>query len=210
MKNFRSENEVLLIERFYKGDESAFSEIYFLHSTSLVGFASSKLYSLEEARDLVHDIFVYLWTHREKIKIHTSLQSYLFGMTRHRIIDHIRKNQTREKYAAMLKSLDLSLNESNHIDGYIEEKELIHLIDEIVDKLPPRTKEIYRLSRNEHKSIAEISEMLLISNQTVKNQLSSAIKFLKDSLSKYSTIILWYVLFDPSAFPFLHYLILID
>ena len=202
MKNTSSEKEILLIERFYKGDESAFSEIYYLHSNSLVGFASTKLYSLEEARDLVHDIFVYLWANREKIEIHTSLQSYLFGMTRYRIIDHIRKNATREKYAMMLQGLDLKLNKGNNIEDYIVEKELGHLIDELVDSLPPRTKEIYKLSRNEHKSIAEISEILLISNQTVKNQLSSAIKFLKESLSKYSTIMLWYVLFDSTAHPF--------
>jgi RNA polymerase sigma-70 factor (family 1) len=176
--NFKSDN--VLIERLSAGDESAFSEIYHMYASDLIGFASSKVYSMEIARDLVQDVFTCLWTDRKKHQIHTSIQSYLFGITRHRIIDHIRKNVTREQYASMLQVLSLKLE--NSLENSVEAKDLNDFIQKAVVNLPPRTKEIYHLSRNEDKSIPEIAQMLNISDQTVKNQITSALKFLRTLL----------------------------
>lgn len=192
MNSNNLEKDILLIERLRYGDENAFSEIYQLYAASLIGFASSKLYSLEEARDLIHDVFVYLWAEQKKIQIHSSLQSYLFAITRHRIIDHIRRNVTREEYASMLHGLTLDLE--NNLEKNIEAKDLVKVIEKVVGNLPPRTKEIYRLSRNEYKSISEIAEMLHLSDQTVKNQLTRALKFLRTSLGKLSVIMMLYFL----------------
>ena len=192
MNSNNLEKDILLIERLHSGDENAFSEIYQLYAASLIGFASSKLYSLEEARDLIHDIFVYLWTERKKIQIHSSLQSYLFAITRHRIIDHIRRNVTREEYAYMLHRLTLNLE--NNLERNMEAKDLGMFIEKVVGNLPQRTKEIYQLSRNENKSISEIAVMLNLSDQTVKNQLTTALKFLRTSLGKLSIIMMLYLL----------------
>lgn len=186
MNSDNVKKDILLRERLRCGDENAYSEIYQLYATPLIGFASSKLYSLEEARDLVHDVFVYLWSERRKIQIHSSLQSYLFAITRHRTIDHIRRNITRKEYASMLQKLNSDIEYS--LEKNIEAKNLGKVIEKIVNNLPPRTKEIYRLSRNEYKGISEIAEMLHLSDQTVKNQLTTALKFLRISLSKLSAI----------------------
>lgn len=186
------EKDILLIKRLRDGDENAFSEIYQLYAASLIRFASSKLYSLEEARDLIHDVFVYLWAERKKIQIHSSLQSYLFAIVRHRIIDHIRRNATRAEYASMLHVLTLDLE--NNLEKNIEAKDLGKIIKQVVGNLPPRTKEIYRLSRDENNSISEIAEILNLSDQTVKNQLTTALKFLRTSLSKLSVIMMVYFL----------------
>ena len=142
MNSNNLEKDILLMERLRYGDETAFSEIYQLYAVSLIRFASSKLYSLEEARDLIHDVFVYLWTEREKIQIHSSLQSYLFAITRHRIIDHIRRNVTREEYASMLHGLTVDL--ASNLETNLEAKDLAKVIEKVVSKLPPRTKEIYQ------------------------------------------------------------------
>lgn len=192
MNSDNVEKDILLRERLRCGDENAFSEIYQLYAASLIGFASSKLYSLEEARDLIHDVFIYLWTERRKIQIHSSLQSYLFAITRHRIIDHIRRNVTRKEYASMLQGLNLDLE--NSLERNIEAKDLGKVIENLLTILPPRTKEIYQLSRNEYKRISEIAEMLHLSDQTVKNQLTTALKFLRTSLSKLSVIMVLYFL----------------
>ncbi len=184
--NFKK--DIRLWERLRSEDENAFSEIYQLYAASLIGFASSKLYSLEEARDMIHDVFVYLWTERKKIQIHSSLQSYLFAITRNRIIDHIRRNVTRKEYASMLHGLDPDLKTS--LETNLEAKDLAKVIEKVVSNLPPRTKEIYRLSRNEFKRISEIAEMLHVSDRTVKNQLTTALKVLKTSLGKLSMIIM--------------------
>src|SRR5277367_1900149 len=111
-----------LIALLKQGDEQAFAEIYNRYAESLAGFAASKLYDLDDARDILHDMFVKLWENRVQIHITSNLQSYLFAIIRHRIIDKIRKNVTREEYAAMAQSLAPVADQST--DKQVEVKEL--------------------------------------------------------------------------------------
>lgn len=175
------------------GDEQAFAEIYNRYAESLAGFAASKLYSLDDARDILHDMFVKLWENREQLYVTSTLQSYLFAIIRHRIIDKIRKNITREEYAAAAQSLSAVYDAG--IDKQVEAKELKQTIDNSLDQLSPRVKEIYKLSREEGLSNHEIAEKLNLSEQTVKNQLSAALKHLRGSLSDIgvAVFILWWL-----------------
>jgi RNA polymerase sigma-70 factor (family 1) len=164
------------------GDAQAFAEIYNRYAESLAGFAASKLYSLDDARDILHDMFVKLWENREQLHVTSTLQSYLFAIIRHRIIDKIRKNITREEYAFLAQSLTAVYDAG--IDKQVEAKELQQNINKSLDELSPRVKEIYKLSRGEGLSNHEIAERLNLSEQTVKNQLSSALKHLRGSLGE--------------------------
>jgi RNA polymerase sigma-70 factor (family 1) len=164
-----------------KGDEQSFTEIYRRYAAKLAGFASSKLYNFDDAKDILHDMFVNLWENREQIHITTNLQSYLFGVIRHRIIDKIRKNITREQYALMVQALTASFEESS--DRQLEAKELKQIVEQSLDELSPRVREIYRMSRESGLRNREIAEKLNLSEQTVKNQLSMAIKHLRKSVT---------------------------
>jgi RNA polymerase sigma-70 factor (family 1) len=176
-----------LLELLKTGDKSAFTSIYEIHAPSLTGFAASRLSSLEEARDIIHDLFAYIWSERETLDITASLKSFLFAAVRYRIIDHIRKSVTRKEYAAMLQQL------SNTITAETEEelvsKNLHYKLEHAVDHLPSRTKQIYRLSRNRHLAVKEIAGELGISEQTVKNQLSTALHHLRLSWDKLGMLV---------------------
>jgi len=182
-----------LVALLRKGDQQAFTEIYNRYAENLAGFAAAKLYNLDDARDLLHDLFVKLWENREQLYITSNLQSYLFGITRHRIIDKIRKNITREEYASVAQSLTQVYQQS--IDKQVEAGELQQTIRKSVDKLPPRVKEIYKLSREEGLSNHEIAEKLSLSEQTVRNQLSIALKQLRKSLAGFTTIVFLFCFF---------------
>jgi RNA polymerase sigma-70 factor (family 1) len=170
-----------LIALLKKGDQAAFTEIYNSYVGSLAGFAASKLYSLEDARDILHDLFVNFWEQRELLNITSNLESYLFMILRRRIIDKIRHNITREEYAGVLQSLTVS--HQHGADKQVEAKELQQAINKSLDELSPRVKEIYKLSRENNLSNREIAEKLSLSEQTVKNQLSVALKHLRTSLN---------------------------
>ncbi|WP_295674421.1 RNA polymerase sigma factor [uncultured Mucilaginibacter sp.] len=176
-----------LVALLKNGDPLAFAEIYRRYGKSLAGFAASKLYDLEDARDLLQDLFVKLWENREQLQITSNLQSYLYGIVRHRIIDKIRKNITREDYALALQSLPSFFQHGG--DKQLEAKELQQAIQHSLDQLPDRVKQIYKLSRDEGLSNPEIAQKLSLSEQTVKNQLSAALKHLRKSLMRISPLL---------------------
>lgn len=176
-KKLTDDQLVILLK---KGDQAAFTEIYLRYAEKLAGFASSKLYSLDDARDLLHDLFVSFWEDRDSINISSNLQSYLFTILRRRIIDKIRKNITREEYAAMLQTLTATPYSTT--EQLLAEKDLKQQIQNALDELPPRVKEIYKLSREENLNTREIAEKLKLSEQTVKNQLTVALKHLRQVL----------------------------
>lgn len=179
-----------LVDLLKKDDSEAFSEIYSRYAVLLVGFASSKLFDLEDSRDIIHDVFVKLWQERKQLKVDRDLKAYLFKLTRYRIVDKIRKNITRQEYAAMVNSLAVSYGVT--IEQEIAAKEMTQIIETSLNKLSPRVKEVYLLSREENLSVAEIADKLQVSEQTVKNQLSTALKHLRASLSVASTAALMF------------------
>jgi len=193
MAQYNTLTDLRLIDLLKKDDERAFVEIYSRYAEVLTNFASSKLFHLDDARDIIHDLYVKLWEDREKLQVDYNLKAYLFKLIRYRIVDKIRKNITREEYAAMVQALG-SYSAPN-IEQQIAAKELQQSIQKSLDGLSPRVKEIYLLSREENLSIPEIAEQLRISEQTVKNQLSAALKHLRQSLAGISTsaLILWWL-----------------
>ena len=182
-----------LIQLLKDDDEAAFAEIYKRYAKNLADFTASKLFNLEDAQDIIHDLFVKLWEDRKQLNITSNLKTYLFTITRHRIIDKIRRNITREEYAAMLQSL-VNAYQPN-VEQQIAAKELQQTIKNSLNELSPKVKEIYQLSREENLSIPEIAEKLQLSEQTVKNQLSTALSHLRKSLSRISLsiLLLWWL-----------------
>nr|WP_068888673.1 RNA polymerase sigma-70 factor [Pedobacter panaciterrae] len=193
MAVYNSLSDLQLVDLLKKDDEAAFTEIYARYAENLAGFASSKLYNLEDPRDIIHDLFVKLWEERKLLKIDRNLEAYLFTMVRYRIIDKIRKNITHEDYIGMVLALHTSLG--SEIEQQIAVKELKQNIGKSLEKLSPRVQEIYHLSREENLSIPEIANKLQLSEQTVKNQLTSALKHLRQSLtiSSVSALVFWYL-----------------
>lgn len=177
--------DLQLIDLLKKDDEHAFAEIYGRYAEQLAGFASSKLFNLEDARDIIHDLFVKLWMDRNQLQVNSSLKAYLFTLVRYRIVDKIRKNVTREEYAAMV--MTLSVAHETTIEQQIAAKELQKNIERSLEELSPRVKEIYLLSREHHLSTSDIAEQLKLSEQTVKNQLTTALKHLRQSLAVVTT-----------------------
>ena len=177
-----------LVTLLKQSDEQAFAQIYKRYAEKLAGFAGSKLYSLDDAHDILHDLFVKLWEGREQLHITANLQSYLFAVIRHRIIDKIRKNITREEYASAVQSMAVSYDAD--AGKQVELKDLQKTIGDSLNQLSPRVKEIYKLSREEGLSNREIAEKLDLSEQTVKNQLSAALKHLRQTLGSAGLVVL--------------------
>jgi RNA polymerase sigma-70 factor (ECF subfamily) len=174
--------EAAWILRFRTGDIDAFEWLYNRYAKEMMDLAAGKLVSLEEARDIIHDLLVELWSKREQIQVDQSLRAYLMQAVRFRVIDHLRRNMLHESYRSAMHTSDNDVD--NTTSQVIAYKDLDNAVTAELDRMPPRAREIYRLSRQQHMSVNEIATTLNISSQTVKNQLTTVLKQLRFSLKK--------------------------
>lgn len=176
----------VLLTGLQENDEKAFERIYARYSPDLLDFAARRLESLTEAKDILQDVFIDLWAKRATLHIRLSLRSYLFSTVRYKMIDHIRKNIKRDYYAKMVKTIHNNMDNSTF--DHILYNDLNTFAESEIDKLPRRVKEVFLLSRHQHLSIREIAHELQVSEQTVKNQLTTAMRKLRPALSKIITV----------------------
>ncbi len=184
--------EAELTTLFKTGDAMAFTEIYNHYAPELTKWASRKVLTLDDAHDLIHDVFIHVWLDKGNV---TDLKAYLYYITRNKIVDYFRKNATRKEYAILTQLI--SGSREPHFDpiASIEAKDLRENLEDAIEQLPPRVKQVFKLSRYENYSTAQIAEKLGLSEQTVKNQLSTALHYLKGTADRLSILALLYVLY---------------
>jgi RNA polymerase sigma-70 factor (ECF subfamily) len=182
--------ETELISLLKGGDEQAYMQIYDHYAPPLLNYAASRLADLQDAEDLVHDVFLKLWTSRVQVK---EIKPYLYALMRNRIIDFVRRNATRTVYSNMLQAL--ASEPEYNMEQELHAKELEKMVEHALGQLPDRMREIYLLSHKEQLGISQISSLLKISEQTVKNQLSMARKQLRQAAKDASLLVILYLLY---------------
>jgi len=185
MYNYRSLTDNELLGLIQSGDKYAFEEIYERFNGLLYIYACKLVTDKEDARDIVQEIFVYLWSN-PNIKIKSQLSAYLYTAVRYKVFDWLDKNKSKSNY---LLSLENFADQGNCItDDYIREKEFASIIEKEVSLLPPKMRQIFEMSRQQHLSQREIAEILHLSDKTVKKQMSNALKVLRLKLTSFISL----------------------
>lgn len=160
-----------------KNDECAFRELYFRYKDKLWRYTFSFLKSEEESDDMVQEVFTRLWELRHFIDPYLSFSSFIYTMTRNRILNYLRdmdvELQVKKAFALKL-SIKTDTTESDLIFA-----EYQTILANAIDQLPPQRKKIFNMSRLENKSHKEIAAQLNISVSTVQEHISESLKFLK-------------------------------
>jgi RNA polymerase sigma-70 factor (ECF subfamily) len=184
MEEFVSYTDEELMQEIKVDNMFAFDALYKKYSKKLYNFGYSILKSSEESENLIQDIFLKLWENRQKIEKNASIQSYIFTIAYHSAITVIRKKAKESQFVEYLKSLQEKSEDPINIE--IEYKELKTKLDEIINSLPPRQKEVYHLHRVEGLKYSEIADRLHISVNTIENHMSCALKTIREKLGNYS------------------------
>jgi RNA polymerase sigma-19 factor, ECF subfamily len=162
-----------------KLDKTSFDQIYSQYWSKLYIYAFNVLREREICEDIVQEIFVDLWTKKDEVQI-LELSSYLYQAVRYQIFNHFRKSKYKKQLLMQLNLMDTRIK----IDELYEKKELKAHIKDMISRLPRQRRMIFQMSRYDGLSNKEISENLNISLQTVKNQISGSLKYLRKSLKK--------------------------
>lgn len=177
------------LNRNKKLDPGSFETLFREYFTPLISFARKILGDEDDAREVVHKVFINLWEKREEIDLSTSLKSYLFTSVHNRSLNVIRD---RKKFSA--EEVPDSAGEWD-VSAQIESMELEEKINEALEALPEKCRQIFELNRFDGLKYSEIAAKLEISVKTVENQMSKALKILREKLMKYMTLLLWLVMF---------------
>lgn len=176
-------DDILLIQRITeRNDEKAFETLFEKYYAGLLRYAKTLLpYPSDEAEDLITGVFFSLWQQRSTLKIYSSVASYLYIAVRNRIQDHYRKNKMIfEPLSGQNEDAGPDYTLPDQLLSY---KELHLEMERLVTLLPERTQLVFRMSREDQMTYADIAAVLNISVNSVKTQMYRAVKALKEAFS---------------------------
>jgi len=173
---------------------NAFDDLFRMYGQRLFLFTKSFLRDPEDAKEIVQNVFVKIWETRANIDEFQSFKSYLFSIAYNSVITEFRKKHREQK---LLENMKLTTPGYHHD---LEEQLLFDStkleIEKAIEALPQRRKLIFKLSRFDGRSYQEIASELGISVNTVENQISEALKYLRNSIKKDTLVtLLFYYLF---------------
>ncbi len=175
------------LQALKKGNKSLFEDLYREYYVPLCYFCIKYVDSLEDAEEIVQDVFVRLWEKREEIEINTSLKSYLHKSVANSALNFIKKQKLSNKFKKD-KELDSGVSFDDGLKN-MEDEELQKVLKAAILELPEKRREIFELSRFEDMKYNKIAEHLSISVKTVENQMSKALKYLRIVLKDYTPVL---------------------
>lgn len=177
MVNLRNLSDDEILEAFDQNHMAAFEEIYNRYWQKLYTAAYNRLRDKEAAKEITQDLFTSMWINRAQLKIHSTLERYLLASVKYAVLNFLRAQSVRLAYSEIL--LLANNISSNSTEEYLNCKELVESVNNELDKLPPKCRSVFELSRKEYKSNREIARQLDISEKTVENHLTKALRYLR-------------------------------
>jgi len=174
--------DYLAVNDLKNGDLKAFDDLFDKYSPRLYNFSLKYLKSVEEAEEIVQEVFMYIWDKREGLKPESSFNAYIFTIAYNIIKKYFIKKARENAFKDDL--IYALLQEENRLDQIIDYKLLLEKVEKLVEALPTRRKEIFIKRKYEGLSVKQIAAQMGISPNTVENQLASAQKSLLDEFKK--------------------------
>jgi RNA polymerase sigma-70 factor (ECF subfamily) len=173
----QTDSELLSI--FKSGDIQGFNALFKRHWAVLFHLARNILEDNDLAKDTVQETFVsfYETAGRKDIR---NVKAYLLQCVKFQCFMQLRCGRISEKHLSRLETITIS----NAVDEYMDAEDLRHILNEKIEALPQKCREVFYLSRYEMLSNKKIAEHLNISQKTVEHQITKALKTLRMSVDK--------------------------
>lgn len=177
-----SEQQLLSALRF--GNEDALRQIFNRHYPLLLTDIYRLIPDESTCEDLAQELFVDLWNKRESIDIHTSLRAYLRRAAVNKSLNHI-KSSKRIQFDDPEDLNRIPDSTEQDIQLKASQESIESALHAAIDTLPEKCRLVFNLSRFDQLSHKEIAEQLGISVKTIENQITKAMKTLRDVMTHY-------------------------
>lgn len=174
-------DEELLRRIKTRDDRAALKTLFERYYEQLCLYSASITRSDENAEEAVADVFAVLWLRRAELEIRTGVRPYLFGAVRNQSLNALRSPGVPAE--SIEEDAGFPADPDYDADRLLSFHDLQSGINALLERMPPRRRLIFRMSRLDGLSYQEIADSLSISVSTVQNQMVEAVKF----LSQYSS-----------------------
>ncbi len=171
-----------LLARLRGGDHAAFDAIFRQWYEPVVRSANRVLRDQGVAEELSQDVFLELWRRREALAPDSSVAGYLMQAVRNRALNHLRHLAVQKKSAVYVEALS---EPAEHADAHVHTSDLQVALTEAIAGLPPRTREVFVMSRERGLRYSEIAEQLGVSVKAVEANMSRALRMLRERLAPF-------------------------
>lgn len=201
MTSSQSYNEKELLKQLATGSEAAFRTLFDTYRDKLYTYIFKLSGSVETAEDTVHDVFLKLWLQREQLPEIDNLNAYLYKMA-HNISFTLFRRMAKETLILAEIGREHAKETAFEGEDNISQQEVLHFIREAVSQLTPLQKTIFVMSREQGLKLADIAQQLDLSEQTVKNRITEAMRFLREEIGRQygPTAVILYVLYDLAGY----------
>ena len=186
--------ELFIFERMADGDHHALRFFFDKYYEELCNFVNLYLRNKTISEDIVQDIFIYFWEKRGVIRIDSSVRSYLIRASRNKYLNYLRDEKSHQAIQVVVASKSETIVSPNYT--LLDAGQLEDIINGSIENLPPRCREIYLFHKHDNLSYKEIALRMDISEKTVENQMSIALKKLRLQLAPYYEQIFVFLLFS--------------
>jgi len=174
------------VSRIRESDRDAFEAMVRHYSDRLCAFIYSNTRDAEVTRELVQDLFLWIWRHRHQWDVHSGLTTYLYRSARNRAVSHVRHERLQRRWREEQErngAFATDGAEPPRSDEAIRVAELSHAIEDAIASLPQRCREVFILNREHQLTYREVAETLDISVKTVEVHMGRALSVLRLRLS---------------------------
>jgi RNA polymerase sigma-70 factor (ECF subfamily) len=171
-----------IVGRIRKGDVDQFESLFRSSYASLVRYAKTIIKDQDASEEIVQDLFFRLWKDKERIRIKSSLNGYLFRSVHNKCLHFIDHRRIVERHVEEMSTHQPENQESP--SDILNYKELQAKIATILERLPERCGTIFCMSRFEGLKYSEIAEKLSVSIKTVESNMGRALKEFRKALTE--------------------------
>lgn len=172
--------EIFIFDKMVEGNKEAFKILFEKYYPDLCNLVNLYLQNPTVSEEIVQDLFIYLWEKRGKIKIETSLKAYLLQAAKYKSLNYIRNE--KNKNLILNEITDRERVSLEMPDRAIDANQLREIIENSINSLPERCRQVYIMGKERNMTYKEISEEMGISVKTVEVQMGNALKKLREQL----------------------------
>ena len=172
-----------LLERVRTSDMEAFRLLFEKYQPVLFRNVLHRIRDADAAHDIVQETFLRVWQHRASLQPNLSFLAYIFRISRNLVLDAAKHRDVRRSLES---EIPQTSSAGDNPEAATELSMLEERLSEVVRQLPTKCREIFLLSRMEGMSNAEISGKLRLSEKTIENQITRALKVMRKKLHSYA------------------------